>query len=199
MLSASKMNSSIMKRLFFLSLAIILVVGVGFFYYWWWSQVDVRELNKSLPEGVKVVKSFLGNEYKVVNKIDGYEFAIPKAWQGIEEIEYVPERKEQGYTAASISVEGEEGWYRIVTIDRFKEEALDVNLELWVKKSFETFGLVGSYFNKDKIGDFEVIKTQEEVHLMGMYVYFFKKDSAIYSITNGSEDYIREIILNGQW
>ncbi|MDO8659513.1 MAG: hypothetical protein Q7K54_02830, partial [Candidatus Parcubacteria bacterium] len=61
---------------------LVVVLGLfgGGFFYWWNNQADVRELNKTLPEGVKVVKSFFGGEYKVINKIDGYEFKVPKEW-----------------------------------------------------------------------------------------------------------------------
>ncbi len=30
-----------------------------------------------------MAKSLVGNEYKVVNKIDGYEFRVPKKWEGL--------------------------------------------------------------------------------------------------------------------
>ena len=64
------------KIIIIISIVLILVAGGGFF---WWNgnQKDVRELNKNLPEGVRVMKSLIGNEYKVVNKIDGYEFKVP--------------------------------------------------------------------------------------------------------------------------
>lgn len=55
--------------------AIILILGTGGFFYWQ-NQKDVRGLNKNLPKGVKVEKSLIGNEYRVANKIDGYEFKV---------------------------------------------------------------------------------------------------------------------------
>ncbi|MCG2688400.1 hypothetical protein L6250_02060, partial [Candidatus Parcubacteria bacterium] len=64
-----------MRRKIIVSLLIIafLVVAGGSFY-WWQNQQDVREINKTLPEGIKVVKGLFNKEYKVVNNIDGYEF-----------------------------------------------------------------------------------------------------------------------------
>ncbi|MFQ6082596.1 MAG: hypothetical protein ACE5WD_04455, partial [Candidatus Aminicenantia bacterium] len=174
-----------------------LIVGTAGFF-WWQNQKDVRELNKNLPEGVRVVKSLTGKEYRVVNRIDGYEFKVPEEWRGINEIEYIPERTEEGYTMASIELEGKEGESRVFVINRFKTEKPDLNLELWVKTNFDTFGLIGD-FSKDKVKEFDIVKTQENVHLLGMYVYFFKKNSGIYAITGGSEEFIRDIIISGKW
>lgn len=179
----------------------VLVLGLlaGGFFYWWNNQADVRELNKTLPGGVKVVKSLWGNEYRVVNKIDGYEFKVPKEWKGIREIEYVPEREEMGYKATSIGVEGGEGAGRIASIDRYKSGGdISNNMRLWAETNFKTFELAGD-FSEDVVGDFNIVKTQENVHLGGMFVYFFKKDSIIYAIANRSEEFIRHIIINGKW
>ena len=68
---------------------VLLLISGGVFY-WQNNQKDVREFNKNLPVGVKVAKNIFGfgQEYKVVNKIDGYEFKVPSAWKGIEKIEY---------------------------------------------------------------------------------------------------------------
>ncbi len=177
----------------------VLVLGLfgGGFFYWWNSQADVRELNKTLPKGVSVAKSLVGNEYKVINKIDGYEFKAPKEWRGVKEIEYMPEREEMGFRGTSINIEGLEGGARGMGIDRFKIDGT-TNLIDWAENMFNVVGLTGDFIN-ETIGRFEIAKTQENVHLGGMYMYFFKKDSVIYSITNGSEDYIRYIIANGKW
>jgi hypothetical protein len=184
-----------LKKIIFLFLVVILLAG-GFFYFWR-SQENVRALNETLPKGVKVEKSLLGN-YKVVNKIDGYEFKVPKAWKGVEEIEYVSERTESDYTAASVSLKGRVGGSRLVTIDRFKTIYPSIDLISWATDNFQTFGLSG-IFHADIVGPFKTVKTQEETHLLGMYVYFFNNDKAIYGITNGSEDFIKEIILSGKW
>jgi len=78
-----------MKKIILIVIGLILI-GAGLFY-WWQNQADVRELNKDLPDGIKVVKSILGEEYRVVNKIDGYNFEIPieaKSWNKIGSVEY---------------------------------------------------------------------------------------------------------------
>lgn len=175
---------------------IILLLGVGVFY-WQNSQKDVKELNKSLSKGVAVVKSLIGNEYKVVNKIDGYEFKVPEEWKGLSEIIYTPERTEMGYTGTSVEFREKEGRSRSIGIDRFRAKG-NIDLETWSKKFFDTLGLVGELI-KDSVGKFEIVKVQESVHLMGDYIYYFQGDNIIYAITGGSEDSIREIILNGKW
>ena len=175
-----------MKKLILIVIVLLLISG-GFFY-WWQGHADERELNKTLPEGIRVDKCLLTGEYMVINEIDGYEFKVPTEWKGLDIIEYLPERTEEGFTAASISIEGKEGSGRIVTIDKFRIENLDqVDLKSWAENNFETFGLVGN-FSEDRVGNFEIVKTQENVHLGGMWVYFFQKDSAVYAITCGSEE-----------
>lgn len=177
---------------------LVLGLGAGGFLYWWNNQTDIRELNKTLPEGVKVAKSLFGEEYKVVNKIDGYEFKVPKEWRGINEIVYIPEREEMGYVGTSLNFSGGEG-VAGVAIDRFRSGGnMNEELESWAKLEFNTFGLVGD-FNKDVIGKVNVVKTQENVHFGGDYVYFLKSDKIIYSITSSSEEFIKYIILNGKW
>ena len=178
-------------------LAVLGLLGGGFFY-WWNSQADVRELNKTLPAGVQVAKSLYGNEYKVVNKIDGYEFKVPKEWRGVREASYSPVITEQGYAASSFGIEGNDAAGRFTGIDRYKIENDNTSLKFWAETNFNTFGLVGD-FSEDKVGEFDIVKTEESVHLGGMFVYFFKNNNAIYAIVNGSEDFIRYIITNGKW
>jgi hypothetical protein len=188
------------KKLAIGGVVLLLIVGGGIFFFLnQQAQNAVKDLNANLPEGVKVTKSLFGNTYTVVNEIDGYEFKIPDAWEGVTKIAYIPKGDEQGYTASSIGIEGQEGFSRMISIDRFEIDNLNnIDLTSWAKTNFDTYGLEGE-FAKDSIGVFEIVKTQENVHLLGMYVYFFQKDSAIYAVTNGSEEFIREIITNGKW
>ena len=184
-----------MKKIVF-SIIVLALIGGGFFY-WWQGHADERELNKTLPEGVRVDKCLLSGEYRVINEIDGYEFKIPPEWQGINEIAYVPERVEKGYILTGIELEGQEGVGRIVVINQFKTDISDLNLEDWAKVNFETFGLI-SDFNKEMVENFEVVKTREFIMPIG-YVYFFKNNFTIYAIACGSEEFIRYIITHGKW
>ena len=81
----------------------------------------------------------------------------------------------------------------------YKINATNIDLEPWVDNwmgKFKTFSWIKE---KDQIGDFEVIKLEESEHLAGLFGYFFKKSSKIYSINSISEDFIRYIISNGKW
>jgi hypothetical protein len=178
-------------------LVFILVLAGGGFFYWQNNQKDVQELNKNLPNGVKVVKSLFGQDYKVINKIDGYEFKVPSAWRGIEKIIHTAERTERGHTGTSIELEGKEGAGRIVSVDRFDVNKSEFNLEIWVSSFLNTVGLT-SELDKDKLDEFEIIKTKERIGIVG-YIYFFEKDAIVYAVTGGSEEFIREIITNGKW
>lgn len=187
-----------MKKIIILAVFVLILVAVAGVFLWQ-DQKEVRELNKNLPKGVKVVKSLIGQEYKVVNKIDGYSFKIPRKWGGIEEIKYAPEGSEQGYTSSSLGLSGKEGESRIVAIDHIKMEKSESDLEVWAKNYFNAFGLIGFDFHKEKIGQLETVKTQEDTHFLGMYVYFFQRDNVVYAIVGGSEEFIREIIASGKW
>ena len=164
---------------------------------WWQDQADVRALNKTLPQGVKVVKSLWGGEYKVVNKGDGYEFRAPKPWGGLEKIDYIPKSSEEKYDVASLNIKGVNGGARFVAIDKFNTEK-DPEIRAWAEKIFREYGFEGE-FVQDRLGNIDIIKTQEDTHLGGMYVYFFAGNSSIYVVTNGSEEFIKEIILSGKW
>ena len=185
------------KKLVVGGVLLLLVIGGGGFFVWQ-NGKDVRELNRNLPMGVSVTKSLFGNAYKVVNKIDRYEFEVPERWHGVNEIAYIPENTDGEYTVTTTQLEGKEGASRIVTVNRFKSGEPNIDLKSWAKTNFDTYGLEGE-FTKDNVGILEVVKTQESVHLLGMYVYFFQKDFTVYAIANGSEAFIREIITHGEW
>ena len=184
-----------MKKIIF-SVIIFILIGGGFFY-WWQGHADERELNKTLPKGIRVDKCLLSGEYRVVNKIDGYEFKIPPEWKGIKEIEYIPKTAEEQYDVASINIKGLEGEARFIAIDQFRVKE-DLTLENWAKKIFDDYELLGD-FTQDVVEGIDTVKTQENIHLAGMYVYFFKKDSKVYALTCGSEEFIHYIITNGKW
>lgn len=182
-----------------LFIIVTLLLAGGGVFYWRQNQADVRELNKTLPEGVRVVKSLFGEEYGVVNEIDGYEFKVPEEWMELKDIDYISEREAAGYIGTSFSVEGNKGVGNVVAIDRYKSGGdNEENLESWAKSNFNAFGLVGE-FTKDKVVESDVIKTQENIHLGGEYVYFFRKNKAVYAITGPSEELLRYIITNGKW
>jgi len=183
-----------MKKKIFLGAGVLflcLVCG-GIFYYWWQSQADVRALNKTLPEGVRVVKSLIGNEYRLVNKVDGYEFEIPPQLIQLKEVKYYKEEDSNGISLASLDEE-------FLGVGVYKTDATNIDLDVWADdwmNKFETFSWTK---DKEKIGDFEVIILKEKEYFSGGIEYFFKKTSKIYSISSPSEDFIRYIIAHGKW
>lgn len=173
---------------------LIILIGGGFFY-WWQNQADVRELNKTLPEGIKVEKSLFGEEYVVVNNIDDYEFRIPSEWRGVKQMVRVVTGN--GHPGSLVSLEGNKGVARIMLLEHVKTEESDIDLKLWVNKGFENLGLVS--LNEDNVEKTKVIKVQKDISSMKMFIYYFQKNSVVYAIGNESEEFIRYIIANGQW
>ena len=182
------------KLIILVIFALLLIVGGVF---WWWNQKDIRELNKNLPEGVRVVKTLEG-DYRVVNKIDGYEFKIPREWKGIKEIKYIPNNKEEKYLVASINIKGVEVKNEGIAIECFQITNEEYELENYVKRILEEYGLSGDLIH-DVIEENKIIKVQENVHLGGEYIYFLKENSSIYAITGKSKKDIQGIIINGKW
>jgi len=184
------------KIIIIISIVLILVAGGGFF---WWNgnQKDVRELNKNLPEGMRVVKNLFGfgNEYKVVDKIDGYEFKVPKEWRGMKKITYYEQTKTE---APGISIDTQSG--DLFGIGVVKLENEQISLESWTQERI--IKSIPSHWKIEKqfLNDIETIKLwSEKQSLSGIPLYFFKKDSKIYNISGTSEDFIRYIIANGKW
>ena len=179
---------------FFVSIIILTIIGV--FFYWKNLQKELISLNENLPEGIKVTKTLMG-DYEIVNKIDNYSFGAPKSWEGILEIDHLPEGEEAGYIASSINIEGKTLNCRIVAIDKFQAKSED-DLIVQASNIFDAFGLTYSFI-KYRIGDINTVISRENDDLMGMSICFFKKGLFIYSITSCSEEFIEEIIINGKW
>jgi len=187
-----------MKKKILVSLFVLVLLAIAGEIFWHWqNQKDVRNINKTLPEGVRVAKSLFGKDYTVVNKIDGYEFKVPKAWEGIEEIEYKDEETILNTRTTGIAIGGLRGSSTVFSLDIYflsqSEDLLKYSQEIW-----NFFELEGS-LEKIKVGNVEVVKAYEEVHLWGTYVYFWREGNKLYVANNGSEEFIQEIILNGKW
>lgn len=189
-----------MRKKIIISLFIVALLAVaGGAFLWWQDQADARALNKTLPQGVRVVKSPWGGEYKVVNKVDGYEFNVPKAWKGIEKIEYVPEQEIMGLKSTGIGIEGKVGGGTLFSLDIFylsqddKANLLEKSQKLW-----NSSGLIGD-LTEGTIGNFKIVKGTENIHLGGTYIYFLENNKKMYAFNNGSEDFIKEIVLSGKW
>jgi len=187
------------KKIFFGAVVLVLVLIAGGFFYWWQSQADVRTLNKTLPEGIKVAKSLIGDEYKVVNKVDGYEFKTPLGWRGLEVVNYTPERKVNNFVVSSIGIEGVDNLATPLSIDVYAiENQSGVDLMSWAQELWKLFALDGE-LQQDTVQNISVVKVFEGKHLGKTYVYFLKNGANIYAFNNASEDSIRYIISNGKW
>ena len=173
------------------------ILAGGGFLMWQNSKAAVKDLNATLPEGVHVVKSLFGNEYKVVNKIDGYEFKVPREWKGLENVEYFPETTEGKYKVVSLNITGLEGLGKFIAVDKFLSED-EVNLTKAVDEILQDNGLASELL-KGKIGNFETIKTQGIQGLGGLNITFFKANDSIYAVTWGSEEFSEKVILTGRW
>ena len=185
------------KTLFLIILGLLIVVLAGGVFWWWQDQSEVKELNKNLPKGVRVVKSLFGKEYKVINEIDGYELKIPKEWGGLAKIEYFEEEKNR---TTGLSLEGLRGKEKELGVICYKLNQENISLEDWVKELFRKFKLSDLIkIEKKKIGDFEVVQVRAEEQFKGFVWNFFKKNLKIYEIDGISNELLREIILNGKW
>ena len=188
-----------MRRKIIVSLLIIAFLAVaGGSFYWWQGQQSVRGLNETLPDGVRVKKSLFSNEYFIINNIDGYEFRVPMAWEGIEKIEYILEEEAMGLKGTGIGIKGKNNGFTLLSLDIFYLEQKDIDLLEWTRELWELSGFVGD-LTKDTVGDLNIVKGAEGVHLGGTYLYFLEKNKKIYILNNGSEEFIQEIILNGKW
>ncbi|MFH1780564.1 MAG: hypothetical protein ABH841_00950 [Candidatus Nealsonbacteria bacterium] len=180
------------KKILFGIGVLFLCLVCGGVFYWWQNQADVRALNTTLPEGVKIVKSLIGNEYRLVNKIDGYEFKIPPELIKLKEVKYYEEKDSNGISLESMNEE-------FLGVGVYKINATDIDLESWVDdwmNKFETFSWTKE---KDEIGDFKTIILKEKEYFSGGIECFFKKTLKFYSISSPSEEFIRYIIANGKW
>ena len=115
-------------------IGLIVMLGIGAGFFLWQNQKDVKEVNKNLPAGIKVVKGlFSSDDYVVVNKIDGYEFKLPKEWKGVKDVEYTPEKNEKGYSWTVFGIEGQAGYSKIFAITKFKTIG-SLELHSWVER-----------------------------------------------------------------
>ena len=173
---------------------LIIVLAVSFSY--WEEQQVIKALNENLPEGVRIEKGLIGN-YKIINEINNYSFEAPSAWKEIEEIKYLAERESLGYKFSSINIKGKTPENGVIAIVKFEKKP-DIGLATQASLFFEAFELDGN-FTENKIKDIDTVISKSNPGLMGIDASFFQKNNYAYLITCGSEDFIKEVILNGEW
>lgn len=180
----------------FASVILVLLLTSGGVFYWQ-NQQDVKILNEDLRSGVKVTKNIAG-EYKIINKLDGYELEIPKDWRGLKEINYIPSKKQEKYFVTSINMKGNGKKSGGIGVDCFRIGKDSFELKNEVEQIFQEYGLSGDFITQT-IESINIIKIKEDTHLRGEYVYFLKKPPKIYAVTGPSEKSIQDIILSGKW
>jgi hypothetical protein len=186
-----------MKKIL-LGLGILALIG-AIAFYWWNNQSNVKDLNENLPEGVRIEKDLVGfgNGYKIVNKIDGYEFKTPKEWDKYElNVLYQNLDKEIfGFSGSAINLKDKEIENNNLTINSFLIEDSTENLKTKTEKIiYKSLGIEETLTPIEKIG-VEILK----INILGNYMYFFEQQDRIYGIISPSENIIEEIITNGNW
>ena|SRR3989338_163656 len=195
---------------------LVLIFSGGGFLLWQNSKAAVKDLNATLPEGVRVVKSLFGNEYRVVNKIDGYEFKVPKmigktwliSYDDFAENKYwhIPlvsnELRKLVEKETALIVFGWKGEVSDFKIERFAFKE-DVSLEKFVEnlKSTATSDFFDSFQIKlNIIQDDSIINGRSLIKLkvspdsnqnildMPDYLYIFKGQSNIYILFLPEDD-----------
>ena len=182
------------KQIILPSLLLIAFSVIWFFY--WKEQQVIKDLNKNLPEGIRIEKALIGN-YKIVNEINDYNFKAPSSWKGIEEIKYLTERESKGYKFSSINIKGKVAEGGVVAVIKFESKP-DIDLIAQANSFFTAFELEGN-FTENNIKNINTVISKDNPGLMGIDASFFQKGNYTYLITCESEDFIKEVILNGEW
>ncbi|MCK4473751.1 hypothetical protein KAU40_00590 [Candidatus Parcubacteria bacterium] len=186
-----------MNKKFTILIIGILLLAITGGIFWWQSEKELKELNKNLPDGVKIEKK--EGQYKVVNKRDGYEIKMPKEWEELYWVDYIFEKGMIGHVIVLEPFE-KEG----VGISCIIPDPPDVNLEIWIQDYCEKF-FKNPLIERGKIGDFEITKLKKEYSIRGgkekisKYLYVFRQNSKICQIGGESKDSIHYIILNSKW
>ena len=182
------------KQIIIVFILLILFSVTGSFY--WKEQQAIKTLNEYLPEGIRIEKGLIGN-YKIINEINNYTFETPSIWKGIEEIKYLTERESKGYKFSSINIKGKTPENRVVAVIKFESKP-DIDLTAQANLFFKAFDLEGN-FTENKVENINTVISKNNPGLMGIDASFFQKYNYAYLITCGSENFIKEIILNGEW
>ena len=182
------------KQTIIVSVLLVIFSSTGFSC--WKEQQGVKALNESLPEGIRIEKALIGN-CKIINEINDFIFEAPSNYKEIEEIRYIAERESEGYKFSGINIKGKTSENRVIAVVKFESKP-DIDLIAQADLFFSAFNLNGG-FAEDKVENIDIVINKNNTRLMGIDAAFFQKDNYTYLITCGSEDFIKEVILNGEW
>ena len=185
---------------------ILIFLAVTGGVFWWQSGAELRELNKDLPEGIKITKDTSG-QYKVTNKKDGYEIQWPEEISKAAYQEYWEGNEDPAIKAEDPIVRGGTIGFNGILIS-YIEFAPGTNLESWLQNVAQE-NHITLHIEKYKIGNIAVSKEcivkirDKNVPLMCDdeydYSYSFSVGSKNYKIMYASEKEAEDIIKNTNW
>ncbi|MBT9167583.1 MAG: hypothetical protein DDT19_00921 [Syntrophomonadaceae bacterium] len=191
------------KKTIVLIMLLLLTIAGGGAFWWWQSGKELRELNKDLPEGVKVVKSLTG-QYRVANERDGYRINWPKKklrivyYEERQNVEktlppFFPQEVKKLFVSGTDLFLGEYIILPEVEIGYFKLKN-GIDLEKF-RQIFENSPFADSTINLEQKGEFEVLIIKDSYQVN----YSFKINSKLYSIVCPEEDLCQNILQNSKW
>ena len=195
-----------MNRKIIILIVIILLLGAGGFF-WWRAGAELRELNRGLPEGVRVEKR--ENQKIIINEIDEYEMKIPEKWEGLKDIEYLVlkrEEKEKNVLSSFLFLTASKE-EEFMGLDLYESVPEETNLKLWTQEWYieyqpkfgEKWIEEGKIWTEEEtIGDFVVVKLRG-AGLEDALSIFFQINSKVYRFWGAPDEIIHEVILNSKW
>jgi len=189
------------KKVIILTILISLLIAGGIFW-WWQSGEELRELNKNLPEGIRVIKTFSG-EYEIINKKDDYKINWPKKklgnvfYEEIQDLEeimppYFPEEIKNLFISRTDLVLGEYSILPELRIDCFN---LKNNIDLRkILEALKKSPFANKKMGLEKIGDIEVLIVKD-----GQENYSFQINSKFYNIACEEENLCENILKTSKW
>lgn len=185
----AKRNIIFFLLFFFIALTFVLFS----IYFFWQGGPRIRNLNKNLPEGIKVEKR--GQEV-VINKIENYEIRVPREWGGLKEVEY-----RVGQDERVLSLEGLNNGIIEIKIFSFEGE----RIKEWVEKHWKEELKTGAYINptiigEEQMGSYFVIKAKDYGGVMGdIYFYYLRIGERIFEFSSVQENSLKQIILSNNF
>lgn len=171
---------------------IILILIAGGISFWWQNGAELRELNKNLPEGIRVVER--NGQQVVVNEKDGYEIAVPEKWGGLESVDW---RESFQFEKGIVSIEGKK--YQLIEIKVFsKKEKID--MEKWIRELWKENPIIyiePTIIEEEIFNDYKMMKANSFGGTIGdLFFIYIQINSNIYEFSSDSEEIVQDVILN---
>ena len=181
-----------MKKNIIFAVGFALILAIAWVYFVWQGGEELRELNKDLPEGIRVVERNGGQV--VVNEKDGYEITVPEKWGGLESVNW---RESSRFEKGIVSIEGK--YYQLTEIKVFSQKE-KIDMEKWVKelwKENSTIYIEPEIVEEKILNDYERIKANSFGGMIGdLFFIYIQINSNIYEFSSDLEEIIQDVILN---